>query len=129
MTAPFVYITTHRVAPGRRAELEDLVAEYTEFLRTHEEGLMSHHSYLGAEGTELTLVQIHRDAESADHHLRLAAPLIHRGLEMARTVRIQVYGEPGPAVGLTLMANAEAGVELVLAPSAGPGFVREGVGT
>jgi hypothetical protein len=129
MNAPFVYITTHRVAPGREEELDGLVAEYTEFVHMHEEGLLSHHSYLGAEGTELTLMQTHRDAESAERHLQLASPLIHRGLEMTRTVRIQVYGEPGPAVGRALAANAEAGAEIIVAPSAGPGFVREGVGT
>jgi hypothetical protein len=126
MTTPFIYITTHRIDPEHRAELDALTTEYTDYLRANEEDLLAHYSYRDETGCELSLVQIHRDAESAERHLKLAGPLIHRGVTLAPTLRIQVYGEPGPAVRQALQANVEAGAQVVVAATTGPGFARVG---
>lgn len=124
MSTPFVFITTHKVDPARREELDRLNREYADFIRTNEPGMLAYHSYLDEGRSQLSLVQVHRDAGSADLHVQLGGPFIGRGVALAETVRIQVYGEPGPAVTTALQANADAGVEVVVARRGGEGFVR-----
>jgi hypothetical protein len=124
MATPFICITSHRVDPERRPELEQLSREYTEFLYANEPDLLAHYSYFDESRSELSLVQVHRDAASAERHMQLAGQLIRRGVALTPTVRFQVYGEPGPAVSRSIAANEEAGVRVVVASAGGDGFTR-----
>ena len=124
MTSPFIYLTAHRVDPDRRPELDALLAEYTALLSTNELDLLAHGSYYNEAGTELTLVQVHRDAASAEWHMQVAGPLIAQGVAIAETVRVEVYGEPGPAMAQALRANAERGARVVRATTPAPGVIR-----
>jgi hypothetical protein len=36
--------------------------------------MLGHHSYLSEDGTTVSLVQIHHDTESAEHHLQIVFP-------------------------------------------------------
>ena len=94
---PFIYITTHRVELGARAELEALLVEYHRLLIEEEPDLLGHYAYFDEPRAELTLVQIHRDPESAERHMQLAGELIQKGVALTTPVRVEVYGElPGP---------------------------------
>ncbi|MGZ6670556.1 MAG: antibiotic biosynthesis monooxygenase, partial [Solirubrobacteraceae bacterium] len=72
MSDPFIFITTHTVKDGRFEELERLTDEFLGFVQANEPGLLSIGAYLNDDGDRLTLVQVHRDAESMDFHLRIA---------------------------------------------------------
>ena len=124
MSTPFVYITTHRVAPERRAELEQLLREYHRLLIDREPDLLAHHAYFDETGTELSLVQIQRDAAAAEQHMRVAGPAIARGVALTAPVRVQVYGDPGPVVSEALRANGALGAEVIVAPEGVLGFQR-----
>ncbi len=47
--------------------------------------------------TEVSRVQVHPDAASADTHLEVLAPLVRRGLELGDIVAVHVDGAPGRA--------------------------------
>ncbi|NJP46181.1 antibiotic biosynthesis monooxygenase [Actinacidiphila epipremni] len=123
MNSPFIYLTAHRVDPTRRDELDALLAKYTETISANE-GLLAHYAYYDEEGTELTLVQVHRDAASGEQHMQVAGPLIAQGVALAETLRVEVYGEPGPAMSKALEANAERGARAVRATVPAVAFVR-----
>lgn len=115
MTALLIYITTHRVAVEDRAELDTLLDDYHATLRDQEPDLLAHHAYYDESGTELTLVQVQRDTDAAERHMKVAGPLIARGVALTAPVRVQVYGVPGPIVAGALQANGDAGAEVVVA--------------
>lgn len=127
MTMPFILITTHEVDSRRFDEFRDLTAEYTAFVETNEPDLIAHHAYLDQERHQVSLVQIHPDADSAERHLQLVRPWVGRSAELSKPVRVEVYGEPGPVVTQALRANAEAGAAVSVAATAQLGFSRETV--
>jgi hypothetical protein len=129
MNAPFVYITTHQVPRAVLPELDGLLAEYQALMEAREPGLMAHHAYLGCarpdgDGAELTLVQIHRDAASAEQHMKVSGGLIAKGTALLHTVRVQVYGAPGPIVAQALERNADLGAEVIVAEQPQLTFTR-----
>jgi hypothetical protein len=74
--------------------------------------MQAHFTYLSDDGREASLVQIHADAASADHHLDVVGPRLAEAAELVENVAIEVYGEPGPRVQAALAHNAEAGVSV-----------------
>jgi hypothetical protein len=124
MAAPFVMITTHRIHPDKLEQLAALTAEYTGFVEATEPRLQAHVAYIDAEHAEVSFVQVHPDAESAENHMQVAGPHIARGLELVDTVSVDVYGEPGPAVRHALEANADLGARVSVKPASLGGFVR-----
>lgn len=124
MTAPFIYITTHAVAPEDVEAFRRLSQEYTAFLEANEPRMLAHHLYLDAETCEVALVQIHPDPESADEHVRVAGHYFPRGTALGPTVGIDVYGEPGPLISQTITANLERGVRVNIHAHGHAGFSR-----
>jgi hypothetical protein len=82
MPAPFVFITTHKVKPGQYDRFIALSRDFEEFLRVNEPDLLGSYAYLDADNSEVSLVQIHRDAKSAEHHMNVAAQKIGRGIAL-----------------------------------------------
>lgn len=79
MNSPFIYITTHGVDPEDRDQLDALLVDYHRLLQEREPDLLAHHAYFDDSGTELSLVQVHRNPESAEQHMRVARELIQKG--------------------------------------------------
>jgi hypothetical protein len=124
MTAPFVLVTTHRIAPGRHDDLVAATVAYDAFIEANEPRVHAHLAYVDEAGEEVSLVQVHPDAASADRHLQAAAEHIGRGIELTETVAVTVYGEPGPALREALRHNAESGAVVTVMPTGLAGFVR-----
>jgi hypothetical protein len=70
------------------------------------------------------LLQVHPDADAADHHMQVSHELIGRGLSMLDTVNVEVYGEPGPVLSRALEANAASGVSVTVKAGSLGGMVR-----
>ena len=124
MSNPFVFITTHRIRPGQLERFKTLNTEYLALVEAHEPRMQAHFTYLSADGSEASLVQVHPDAESADHHLEVVGPRLAEAAELVDNVAIEVYGEPGPRVQAALAHNVEAGVPVRVNNQALGGFRR-----
>ena len=124
MTAPFVFITTHRIKPESRDEFMTVHRDYVHFVEESEPGMLGHFSYLSADGTEVSLVQVHTDAESADRHLEGIAPRLATVGHLVENTAIEVYGNPGPTVRAALDRNRDAGVVVRVSNQALDGFSR-----
>jgi hypothetical protein len=124
MTAPFVLITTHRIKPGHEAEFTALHDEYLSFVERNEPRLLGHFTYSSEDGSEVSLVQVHPDSESADHHLQVVAPRLAEVADVVENSAIEVYGEPGPGVRAALDRNRDAGVSVRVTTRVLGGFVR-----
>ncbi|HZR12205.1 MAG TPA: hypothetical protein VFC33_03045 [Acidimicrobiia bacterium] len=114
MAEPFVFITTHRVDPAQLDEFTALTREYVEYVTANEPDVWAHLACLDEAGSEVALVQVHGDAASAEHHMQIAGEMIGRGLALATTVTVEVFGEPGPIVRQALEANAAQGIPVTV---------------
>jgi len=124
MSAPLICITTHRVAPESRDQLEALLEEYTELLAEQEPDLIAHYAYFDESGAELSLVQVQRNTAAAEHHMEVAGALIGEGVALSAPVRLQVYGEPGPRLTRAFETNEDLGAEILVARRPDRGFTR-----
>jgi hypothetical protein len=123
-TTPFVFITTHRIKTGQYDRFIELSRDFEEFVRANVPDMLDYCTYLDADRGEVSIVQIHRDAASAEHHITVGAEKIGQGIALVETVRVEVYGRPGPVVTQAGAANAAAGAEVSIKPEVLGGFTR-----
>ena len=124
MTAPLVFVSTHRVPQGAADDLRALGREFVRFVEAEEPHSVVLQVLLGAEGTELTYLHVHDDAQGMDRHLRLSRERIGRAVDLAPPVRVTVYGTPGPVLSEALRHNAEAGARVTVVPEVVAGLLR-----
>ncbi len=124
MNTPFVFITTHRIKPDGRDQFTALHREYVRFVEEHEPRMLGHFTYLNEDGTEVSLLQWHADAESADQHLEVVAPRLAAVGDVVENTAIEVYGDPGPTVRAALERNRDAGVAVRITNQVLGGFSR-----
>lgn len=112
MTDPFILLTTNTINPGEVDRVKELSRRFMERIQAADTGLLAFHFYLNDEGTEVSNVQVHRNAGSMDAYLPVAQELIQDALSLTRTVSIDVYGTPGPVVQQVLRMNADQGARV-----------------
>jgi hypothetical protein len=126
LPAPFIFIATNRLKAGRldleRARVPGLV----EFIEANEPRLIAFNEYLNEAGDEVTVVQVHPDAESMEAHLEIVRERAQEayGQTLDATVRIQVFGQPTQAILDTLRRQASSGVEISVNGEHLGGFTR-----
>ena len=95
MATPFTFITTHSINEGRLDEYWAQNAAFAEFVAANEPDLLEFGTFMNDEQTEVTFVFGFPDAAAADRHMQVAREKIGQGLEITRTVRLEVLGAEG----------------------------------
>ena len=126
MSAPFIFIATNRLKEGKLEQERERVPGLVEFIYEHEPRLLAFNEYANEEGTEVGVVQVHRDAESMEFHMAMVAERAAAAYAetLEATTSIQVYGTPSEAVLQMLSRQAGAGVPLVVKRHHLGGFTR-----
>lgn len=125
MSVPFIVVTTHAIKPDHAGDFAVAAEEYARFVEANEPRVQQQHVYLSADQTEVSVVHVHADAESADLHMQVAAEQLGQGLALTeRNVRVEVYGVPGPVLTQALEANAARGTQVSVKPAGLGGFTR-----
>jgi hypothetical protein len=129
MEAPFIFIGTHKVKPGKLEELKAWFAEYCDTtIEPNEPRLLAFHAYANPDANEVTVVQIHPDAESMVYHLSIITEHVARAYAdfLERRGSWQIYGTP--RAGVREMIQQLAGIEDANLTSQEPfaGFTRLG---
>ena len=101
MSAPFIFIGTHTVKPGKLEAFQKYFIDFSDtVVEPNEPRLLAFQAYSDPESNQVTVVQIHPDAESMVNHMSLisehAATAYVDYLE--RASRFQVYGTPRAGV-------------------------------
>lgn len=94
MTRPLAYIDTSDVREGALEELKGAIKELVEFVDANEPQLIAYNVYLSDDGSQMTVVHLHTDAASLDHHMDVAGPMFRRFADLITLSSIRVYGEP-----------------------------------
>jgi hypothetical protein len=126
MPGPFILIATHRLKPGALDAERRRVAGLSEFIESHEPRVIAFNEYADPETGEITVVQIHPDAESMEHHAQLVAERAAQAYDetLEATTRIQLYGSPSAEMIETFRGQAGSGVDVTINREHIGGFVR-----
>ena len=126
MAAPFIFIGTHKVKPGKLEEFEAWFADYCDTtVEPNEPRLLSFNAYTNPYANEVTVVQVHPDAESMVHHMSVISEHVGRAYAdfLERESRWQVYGTPRAGV-LELVQQMSGSDQPVTSQEPFAGFTR-----
>jgi hypothetical protein len=128
MSGPFTFIATNRLKPGKLDDERARVPGLVDFIHANEPRMIAFNEYANEEGTEVAVVQVHRDADSMAFHMEVVAERAARAYAetVDATTGIQVFGTPSNAIVEMLRRQAGAGVPLSVKPHHLGGFTRPG---
>jgi hypothetical protein len=120
-----VYVDTSEVREGALDELKGAIEELADFIEANVPELLAYSVYLSDDGSEMTVVHVHADPASLDHHLEVGGPAFRRFADLLTLKSIHVYGDPSErAVALLREKAAALGSGEVVVHRAHAGFSR-----
>ena len=125
MSEPFIFVGTHRISEGKLDEFKRDCRKLVELVQENEPQLMSFNFYFNEDETEVSVVQVHPDADSMLRHMQVAREHITEATEeQLITKEIQIFGSPNDAVSGMIEQLTQSGVPLNVKPNHFAGFVR-----
>jgi quinol monooxygenase YgiN len=94
MSDAIVYVDVADVREGALEELKAAMKELVEFVDANEPRLIAYNVYFSDDGTRMTVVHVHPDSASLEHHMEVAGPIFRRFVEIVTLSSIHVYGDP-----------------------------------
>jgi hypothetical protein len=94
MSDAILYIDISDVREGALDELKTGLKDLADFIEAKEPRLIAYNVYFSADGTRMTVVNVHPDSASLEYHMELAGPLFRRFVELVTLSSIHIYGEP-----------------------------------
>lgn len=125
MPEPIVVIDTSDIRPGRLDDVRGAFSHLAGFVDEREPRAAAYEVYLSSDAERVTVVQVHPDSASAEHHMEIASAEFARFADLLTLRTIDVYGRPSETLLARLRAKARllGGARLdVHEPHAG--FVR-----
>jgi len=126
MSGPLIFIATNRLRPGAFEAERQRVPGLVDYLESSEPRLIAFNEYVNDERTEVSVVQVHPDADSMEFHMGVVRDRAARAYEetLDATTRIQVFGTPSASMLDGLREQAGTGVELSVNTQHLGGFTR-----
>ena len=127
MSQPFIFISTFRLKQGTLEAFKEMCQGLVAFVESNEPRVIAFNLYANEDGTEVSNVQVHPDADSMVSHMKL----LHEHISGAGsdegpidvTTSNQIYGIPDDAV-LEMIEGFDPGVPLTIKPLPLAGFTR-----
>ena len=98
MSELIVSIDTSQIREGKLDDLKEAIVELVTFVESNEDRPIVYGIFLDQSGTLMTVVQVHPDSESMEHHMRVAGPAFTGFAELVTLSTLDVYGEPSEAL-------------------------------
>lgn len=92
MPGSVVYIDHSEVREGKLEELKAGLKELAYFVEANEPQILAYQAYFNQEGTEVSVLHVHADAESLLFHMDVAGPAFAPFARLVSLVSIDVYG-------------------------------------
>jgi quinol monooxygenase YgiN len=130
MSEPFIFIGTHTIREGKLEDFKKQWRKLLDVVEAKEPRLIAFNAYVNEDGTELTVVQVHPDADSMLFHMQVARDHISEAYQsvLEKTKRIDVYGKPSDTALEMIRQLAGSEVPLSLKASHLGGFTRSSAG-
>ncbi|HEX6760665.1 MAG TPA: hypothetical protein VF086_19990 [Propionibacteriaceae bacterium] len=128
MAAPFIFIGTHKVKPGKLEDFKTWFADYIDrTVEPNEPRLLVFEAYADPVANVVTVVQVHPDAESMVHHMEVITEHVATAYVdfLERDSQWQIYGTPRAGV-LELIQQLGGGEDVPTSQEPFAGFTRLG---
>jgi hypothetical protein len=89
-----VYVDISEVREGALDELKVGLRKLVDFIEAKEPRLIAYNVYFSADGSRMTVVNVHPDSASLEYHMEVAGPIFRQFVELVRLSSIHIYGEP-----------------------------------
>ncbi len=110
MKEPLIFVFNVTLQEGTFDDYTRYAKELVEFIESKEPRLIAFENYANDDGSQVTHVLIHPDAESEDFHMEVAAEKVKEGQQYYADLAIDVYGRPSDVVLQQLNQMADSGV-------------------
>jgi quinol monooxygenase YgiN len=126
MSEPFIFIGTHAIREGKLEDFKKTWRELVELVEADEPRLIAFNGYANDDETEVTIVQVHPDADSMLFHMQVARDHISEAYQsvLEKTKRIDVYGKPSDTALEMIRQLAASEVPLSVKANHLGGFTR-----
>ena len=127
MTAPFIFVGTHRVKPGKRDEFMKYFTEFcTSVVEPNEPRLHSFFGYTAPNSDLVTVVQVHPDADSMAYHMWLIMQHINEAYAdyLQPESTMQIYGTIPDELARTIAGASQGTTDAVTIREPFAGFSR-----
>jgi hypothetical protein len=115
MVEPFIFIGTHTIKEGKLEDFKQHFGEFAKFIEANEPRLIHFELYINEDGTEVSVVQVHPDADSMAYHMRVGGEHFAQAYEfLDTTTSIQIYGTPSDALVEQMKQVGEPGVPVIV---------------
>ena len=115
MAEPFIFIGTHTIKEGKLEDFKQHSQEFCKFVEANEPRLIHFGFYFDEDGTEVTVVQVHPDADSMAFHMQVGREHFIHAYEFLDTTRsLQIYGTPSDALVEQMKQVAPPGVPVIV---------------
>jgi quinol monooxygenase YgiN len=123
MSGPLIMISRSRIKPGHRQAYEAHLRQATEMVESEEPRVIGFNSWTSEDGTDVSTVHLHPDADSLDTHLklyleRLAGPVA----EAVDSYELDIWGVASESALNTL--RSMPGLQVRVLPVHEAGFMR-----
>jgi quinol monooxygenase YgiN len=125
MSAPFVYVGTMSVKPGKLEAIRGWLTELVDFVETNEPRIIAFHAFLHEEGERLVIVQVHPDPASMEFHMESNARHFATAFDyLDAVVSEQYYGEISDSLAVELAKWDDPAIAVTRLPIHAGGFTR-----
>jgi hypothetical protein len=125
MADPIVFISRHRIKPGKAEPMKALLAEIWSAMETEKPQTLMNLAYIDDEGTEITFMHAFADIDGMQLHWEGADARTSQAYEFIEPIGFEIYGAAGAQIVEGMRAEAAgAGATLTLWPHFVTGFQR-----
>jgi hypothetical protein len=126
MSTPFIFIGTHAIREGKVEDFQKMFLAFSkDVVEAQEPRLLAFNAYGNADGTEVSVVQVHPDAESMLFHMQVAREHIESAIgDLLDVGGFQIYGTPNDAVLEMIRELSGSGAPISVKPHHLAGFTR-----
>jgi quinol monooxygenase YgiN len=122
MSGPLIYVGTYTVKPGSQEQARGRLAELVDFVETNEPRLISFNTYLGRDGSTVSIVQVHPDSASMEFHMQVNAKHFATAFDwLDSSMSGQYFGPISDALAAELAKWDESSTHM---PEHAAGFTR-----
>ena len=125
MSEPIVFISHHRIKPGKAEALKALTGEIWSAMETEKPRTLLNLAYVNEEGTEVSFMHAFADVEGMRLHWQGADERAQQAYQYIEPIGFEMYGPAGEQIVEGMRAEAaDAGAALTLWPEFVTGFLR-----
>ena len=125
MSEPIVFVSHHRIKPGRAEALRALIPDIWADMEADKPRTLLNLAYINEEGTEAAFLHAFADVEAMQLHWQGADERSRQAYEYVEPIGFEIYGSAGERIEEGMKGEAaHAGTTLTIWPEFVAGFLR-----